>query len=112
MCRCLCLRDVCAVLWWTVAGVQTRRLGPYKKNYWGSGGNLLELGGIFSGEFGRNCAETLCANQVVVANLQVVVANQQAVLAKVQMFCGEFAMRLCSSVVGGSEVSDATTWTI
>ena len=46
------------------------------------------------------------------ANLQVVVANQQAVLAKVQMFCGEFAMRLCSSVVGGSEVSDATTWTI
>ncbi len=50
--------------------------------------------------------------QLVVANLQVVVANQQAVLAKVQMFCGEFAMRLCSSVVGGSEVSDATTWTI
>ncbi len=54
----------------------------------------------------------MCANQVVVANLQVVVANQQAVLANVQMFSCDFAMRLCSSVVGGSEVSDATTWTI
>ena len=46
------------------------------------------------------------------ANLQVVVANQQAVLAKVQMFSGVFARCLCSSVVGGGRVSDATTWTI
>ncbi len=54
----------------------------------------------------------MSANQLVVANQQAVVANLQAEVAKVPMFTAEFAMCLCSSVVGGCGVSDATTWTI
>ncbi len=76
-----------------------------RKNYWGSGGNLLGLGGIFSGEFGRNCCGTMCANQLEVANLQCGVARSQ-------MFSAGFARCWCSFVVDGCELSDATTWTI
>ena len=49
---------------------------------------------------------------VVVANLQVVVAKLQCGVVRLCVSLFVFARCLCSSVVDGCGVSDATTWTI